>query len=389
MERMSLAGYELKKIETLVNETISQVGVARRKASVANLKISLPNEALRIKTVFNDTLLSQHSEDALQRYFLCHQLNIIRLINALTDFSKGKVSGNLHITCITDCLYDLLLFLKTHFPSYFKRDVTAPAAWRETFLMEVSSRSEELLAIELNPYIDKQLFHVASLPLKAALHGIKNEYTIGHLEYLRLLQTSLLSLNSFVPDSNVARIDTITLLIKINFNCPFFSEFVKQHIKSTIAVSETLVDRLDQLLYYFKIVDQVTVMPGAGFNISGRCVKEEILEWVSAELEYNRQKRILQFSCPQKEDVKQDFKVNFDLSVSHLAYLFKAFIETGVVQNKNTSELIRFLAKFVKTKKAETVSYESLRIKFYNTESGTKDAVKRMLESVVKYMSKN
>ena len=82
-----------------------------------------------------------------------------------------------------------------------------------------------------------------------------------------------------------------------------------------------------------------------------------------------------------------EFKLNFDISVSHLAFLFRAFIEAGVIQNKNTSELIRFLSKYVKTKKQESISFESFRIKYYSVESGTKDAVKKTLQSVLNFIS--
>jgi hypothetical protein len=75
--------------------------------------------------------------------------------------------------------------------------------------------------------------------------------------------------------------------------------------------------------------------------------------------------------------------------VPHLAYLFRAFIETGVIQNKNTSELIRFLTKYVKTKRSESISQESFRIKYYSVESGTKDAVKKMLQTVLNFINKN
>jgi hypothetical protein len=84
-----------------------------------------------------------------------------------------------------------------------------------------------------------------------------------------------------------------------------------------------------------------------------------------------------------------DFKLNFDLSVSMLAYMFRAFTETGVIQNKNASELIRFLTKYAKTKRSESISYESFRIKYYSVESGTKDAVKKMLQSIINFINKN
>jgi hypothetical protein len=126
------------------------------------------------------------------------------------------------------------------------------------------------------------------------------------------------------------------------------------------------------------------------FNNEASSIQKQLLEWIAQELDYLKHKQQLQMTPSSKgEGLVNDFKLNFDLSVSHLAYLFKSFTETGVIQNKNTSELIRFLTKFVKTKKSEAVSYESFRIKYYNAESGTKDAVKKTLQSLINYMNKN
>lgn len=77
------------------------------------------------------------------------------------------------------------------------------------------------------------------------------------------------------------------------------------------------------------------------------------------------------------------------MSVSQFALFTKAFVESGVIQNKNVSELIRFLSKFVKTKRSGTISPESLRIKYYDVESSTKDAVKNLLHTAIGYINSN
>ena len=64
------------------------------------------------------------------------------------------------------------------------------------------------------------------------------------------------------------------------------------------------------------------------------------------------------------------------MSISQFAYFIRTFIEAGVIQNKNISELIRFLVRFVKTKRSENIAYESFRMKYYNVESSTKNSVK-------------
>ena len=106
-------------------------------------------------------------------------------------------------------------------------------------------------------------------------------------------------------------------------------------------------------------------------------------------MDYLHQKERLQLPLKTESQIKGDFKIIFDLSVSQLAYVFKILIDTGIIRNKNISEVIRFLSRFVKTKRAEAVSYESLRIKFYNTESGTKDTIRKTFQSLLSYINKN
>ena len=178
-------------------------------------------------------------------------------------------------------------------------------------------------------------------------------------------------------------------LIRINFNDPKFFKFCTGFISSAIQIRETLSDRIDQCAYFYKVVNQTTVIHDVAFDSSVSSIKDQLLEWLSHELDYLHHKQHLQLSPKEGGLIKTDFKIIFDLSVSQLAYLFKIFSEVGIIQNKNTSELIRFLAKFVKTKKAESVSYESLRIKYYNNENGTKDAVKKTFHSLLNYINKN
>ena len=77
------------------------------------------------------------------------------------------------------------------------------------------------------------------------------------------------------------------------------------------------------------------------------------------------------------------------MSVSQFALLTRSFVESGVIQNKNIAELIRFLARFVKTKRSGTISPESLRIKYYDVETSTRDAVKNLLHTAIGYINSN
>ena len=92
-------------------------------------------------------------------------------------------------------------------------------------------------------------------------------------------------------------------------------------------------------------------------------------------------------SLSEETTIRKEFKFEFDMSVSQFAYFIRTFIEAGVIQNKNISELIRFLARFVKTKRSENIAYESFRMKYYNVEGTTKNSVKNILHNAIGYIN--
>ena len=139
-----------------------------------------------------------------------------------------------------------------------------------------------------------------------------------------------------------------------------------------------------------KFANQETCVSHLSFDNDGVPINIRLADWIIQEVQYLKHKQQLSpISLNAEDAVPTDFKLNFDLSVSMLAYLVRAFTETGVIQNKNASEVIRFLTKYAKTKRSESISYESFRIKYYSVESGTKDAAKKILQSVLNFMNKN
>jgi hypothetical protein len=80
------------------------------------------------------------------------------------------------------------------------------------------------------------------------------------------------------------------------------------------------------------------------------------------------------------------FKIIMDVSVSQLAYLLRVFVETNVIKNKKVTDLFRFLSRFVITKRTEHISYDSLRGKYYNVETGTRSSVRIILTEMIRHI---
>lgn len=347
---------------------------------------ALEQECTKIISEFKQQILSCEEEQCIFRSFHFHQRGLIKLLNRIPTGSRQKqdvVLGKLE-----QVIAGLIQELEMEFPEYFDQHCTVPHCLRRQLMGEIAEATESITEKYEKTTIDRRLLTIITAAFESVNENPES-LSYGRLYFLRALKKSLIAYDTHVDSSDLLRQDVCRMLIQLNYNSELFFQYYVEQINHSLRLCETLSDKIDQLSYYFKVCCQEHTAP-VSFDFKIQSINIQFVEWISQELEYYRNKQLLQLSQPSKaEGIPSDFKLNFDLSVSHLAYLFKSFIETGVVQNKNTSELIRFLTKFVKTKKSESVSYESFRIKFYNPETGTKDAVKKTLQSLLNYMNKN
>jgi hypothetical protein len=343
--------------------------------------ISLSKEEHRVLLAFRQQAFSINDEALLSRYFSLHQQSVLDLLNmlepALLKGSKASVE-------LQESLTRILSYLRVQFQEYFHFDYGLPKCLLEQSRKEATAVVERIKAALL-----KETSGLLNLVVETITGSIAQDQwmTFGRINYIKILGCELEKVSNSFSEEIFAQ-NICKLLICLNFNSDRFFAFYIKRINNALLKCESLSERIEQLAYYYKICSQEQCSRKLSFCPECTPINVQLLEWITQELEFLRQKQ--QLSVPsQQGSGNSDYKINFDLSVAQLACLFKVFTETSIVQNKNTSELIRFLAKFVKTKKAETVSFESLRIKFYDVESGTKDAVRKMLQSMLSYMGKS
>jgi len=358
------------------------------------IKEFLSSEYIRIKIAFRRTVLRPRGEAYFTEYFGLHQIALVELLDKIFETRIEMSSRADQFSSVLEFLLKLngniLSIIKNEFSTFFLDSINAPKWIIEQAQQDLAVKIDALQLIGTNQYVESELIN----PVLSVFHEIPGKpgcstLTFKKLDYLKLLQAEVFQIDFSIDDVNWRRMNLCNVLIRVNFNDPQFFKFYTDHINRALLNCETLSDRIDQAAYYYKIISQIAVIHGVGVNDDGLNVKRQLLEWISCELDYLHQKERLQLFSKTDGQVKSDFKMIFDLSVSQLAYIFKIFIDTDIIQNKNISEVIRFLSKFVKTKRAESVSYESLRIKFYNAESGAKDAVKKTFQSLLSYINKN
>lgn len=375
--------YELENIESKISENISVAVSENLNFDVPEFLRELDQECSKVRKAFRHQVVTFENELLVKRYFHFHQESLIDLIDTLhTDTQTAHPFRE----CIIDRLSGLLNYLEEHFPEYFNQDMKLPIVAREQACKELSLFRDSMTL--------KFAAHNVDVGLVELLKNSLSDFTDGNepisfrrFYYLPQLMGSVLNLTrEGMPCSET--IDLIRVLLHYNYNTqPFYSYLIK-YFTWSVNKASLISEKLDQLAYYLKFSNQEYPIVGVAFDHHSPPINVQIAEWVSQEIQYLRCKRQLLSTISAEEVVSSEFRFNFDLSVSQVAFLFRAFIEAGVIQNENTSELIRFLTKYVKTKRSESLSYESFRIKYYSVESGTKDAVKKVLQSVLNFISK-
>lgn len=376
--------YELENIEDRISKNISVAASENIEFDGPMFLQELDVECFKVKRAFRHQVVSFENERLIKRYFHYHQESLIDLIDSL--HTDGKVGNNI-LQSVLDRLAGLLHYLEQHFPEYFNQDMKMPLIYRETIQNESQDFINLISAKFTATNVDRALIDLIKHTINSHTDE-KGSLTFRQFNYLKLLRLNIESIDTS-QTNRLETMDLIKVLLHCNFNTESFHDYFLQYIRCSIEKFPTLGEKLDQLTFYLKFSNQESSNHAIAYDTKQSPISIQISEWLSQEVMYLKTKQQLLPTIAAEEIMPPEFRLSFDLSVSHLAFLFRAFIETGVIQNKNTSELIRFLTKYAKTKRSESISYESFRIKYYSVENGTKDAMKKTLQAVLNFINKN
>ncbi|MEY5047526.1 MAG: hypothetical protein RLZZ175_885 [Bacteroidota bacterium] len=171
----------------------------------------------------------------------------------------------------------------------------------------------------------------------------------------------------------------IKFLISNNFNSVHLFEYLKSMIISQIIEVFNPFQQEEILIDHFQIYNNIPVRKGYSFTMDYLELKPSLVDWLKQELKKCRKKQE-NFNPQQTNIIKEDtIKIETSLSVGQVAYFFKILVENGLITNKSHSNIIHFISGNFITKKSESVSFSSLKNKFYNIDDSTKFHIKGLL----------
>ncbi len=388
--------YEFENIESLIRGAIDPSTKSNKAFDerFAQIRNAVAVECDRIKKSFALSVWQLENSQQRSHFVQYHQHRLILLIDELFEIGrseKGKGTVNhselpREAFFLHDQLEDILNTIRKNLSEYFSLDIKVPEPDKEKVLKIIQGKCAEVRnynSVEQNALIAICLKGVTEFQGREGISYRK-------IEYMELLVDSISDLFKKNQENRLDEGEIQSLLFSLNYNSQEYFKYYVDIVQNELAELGSDSERLEKLAFHYKTINQIQPTPGMVHDSSLRGIKTQLSEWISEEVQFLERKRYLTTTQVAENDfAKKDFKLEFDMSVSQFAFFIKAFVETGVIQNKNISELIRFLARFVKTKRSENISYESFRIKYYNVEDNTKDAVKNTLHTAIGFINNN
>lgn len=389
--------YEFKNIESLIVTAIQSSESTKKSLSeeFATVRASVAYEIAVTKHTFLRKAWALGKGFQRTNYVQYHQHCLIKFIDVLfaissTEVKKSKSNLASEVFFFYNQLDDILDLIQDEFETEFDREAKIPESKKAEIMKSLESKYSQIKYLLDDKSIDSKLSLVVKQFIENSINGNASKMTYGKIDYLENLIQEISDISETTSAKGMT--DALRLcLVSANYNCNEFFRYCTDKIRAEVSAIEFDVDQIERLSYYLKNINQSNTLSGFRYNLKLPSIKEQLSDWLLEEIQFIEKKRKLSTISPDKDDdfSKRDFKLEFDMSVSQFAFFTKTLVESGVIQNKNVSELIRFLSKFVRTKRSGSISHESFRIKYYNVEDSTKDAVKNTFHTAIGYINRN
>jgi hypothetical protein len=380
--------YELRELEDLISsgregrQDIEQPGI---------LSDIVGQEVERIKKTFIHEVFTFTDERHLERYIQYHQQALIRLMDQLArdhNVDHGATERSSY-TSYYKGIEELLSFVERHFAKYFDQDAKAPESYIAMARKDATRNYRKIQKGLTNKNADTRigelmLYVLRKISDESSLQGT----TYRKVIYAKEIQKELFRLLDNSIERNIDE-ELRLLMYYLNYNSIRCFTYFANYINSVLNEVETRIEKIEKLSYLLKTINQAQVKPGIGYNVLAPSLVSQLNGYIVEEIEhYERLQQLANVPNSSLDKLLGSFKIQFDLSVAQIAFLVKIFIETQVIVTNNVTGILRFLSKFLVSKRTESLSYDSFRAKFYNVESGTRESVKGILLKMVEHIDR-
>jgi hypothetical protein len=354
---------------------------------------SLKNENDKIKKLNKEIIFNFKSKERVEQYIHKKQYALENLANKLIKDINPKNPSDIYqfssnydkVDCLKVAyiyLEKLLRFIEKEFKNYLNVNIQIPYRSILVKEYEITDKLKELKSKLLGSNINDQLLKMVYEPLlKIATINIQEKLTYYDFNYC----SDFISVLHHQIDFENSTEDAIKeCLFELNFNSLQFFKYLTNDILQELKTQENNIQKIDILYKLLKNYNQKQSRNFLKYKLNLPPLKEQIIGWIEEEIEYLTKKIKLEANQLITESNNEE-KIKFltGLSVAQLSYFFGLLMEVGIIKHKNQTDVFRFIAENFKTNNTEKISVDSIKVKYYNVETTTKNAVREKIIELI------
>lgn len=392
-------GYTLEWLDTLITMTLNP---AKNKLSsiqdedISNLRTQIKTERDRVIGTIKSLVFSMESEDKIVFGIKQFHSTLIALLdqairnkNCNSKYPKLKQIINELIRCISE----LLAFIEGRFINFLNINGNVPTAYFNIIKKELIKRIE---AIRDRLNSNFQLHPAFEIMIQSLVNFLnyspeEHSFSFQEVKYIKELCKEFDHIEITENTKVFSQIDE--LLISLNFNDVRYIENLTERLSHIISSQEKTEDRIESLLYYFKLFKQLHKKQSVVFNSKYANLNDEICNWFFQEISYLKKKMRLsviplqdhtELTKSKANPEKPKQKVMCMLSTDQTGLILRATDELRILVSKSMNEVFKTIVPHLSTPYKEDLSYDGMRSKSYVAEDRDKQIAIETLERIIK-----
>jgi len=344
-------------------------------------------EAAKAKCTLLQRISLAKTQEELTIIIQTSEINIVDLCNTLEAYVTGMKVFTASETDAEVCrnnyralqfsLIELLLFMQQHFHDHFDNSQTVPTAYRIYFFCKHSSSIKNTTALLQQKCYDENLRQM----LLATIHRFREEantvFSFSQFNWFKKFIDHIERLNKKYAGEDLTRSITCALL-HLNYNKPSFIDHVIEKLQSRINRCDTIHEQIQLWNRYLSQVKMLHECKPLCMNRPS--VKVLLAQKIKRNITLlEKEIKAQHINSVSSQTNLQYNPITTGMSVSQLAVMVRLMVDTGIIQYKNHSDLIKKIATTFQTPKVSVISAESLRTKYYSPDRASLEMVKDYL----------
>lgn len=398
--------YRLEWLDTLTTVSLNPTKTDLEKLlpeQITNLRSRLEEEKTAHRFFLNKKAFGLLEEKKIQAFVNQYHAALVVLLDQALENKKRipseKASLGQLVHELILCLNELIIFIETRFFTFLNLNERASITCLSLAKQEVKQRLAQLKP-KLENVSDGRALAIVLKSLHAFTKEEDEHYTVTFKEILYRKEL-LNALEVLAPSDGEEPFynDLNELLIYMNFNSKRYKDYLTQRVSEELMKYNNIGDKIDNLLFHFKELNQMLSKPGIALNPGFRDLKADLSNWFTQEILYWEKKLVLTFvpfhgnneqnsrkRLPEKEASP---KLLCNLSVDQMALVLRSATDLKIINGRSLNNVFKTIVPSLSSPNQEHISWDSMRSKSYNAESRDKaivvQALKQMIAKIKEY----